>query len=319
MSEGDRLGLTLPLWPFDLGRSLEVARRAEEAGYTDIWTAETAGTDGLAAASALGAVTNQARIGCAVVPAYTRSAPLIAMGALAAQQASRGRFRLGVGASSQTIIERWMGLAFERPFTRMSETLEVVKSALSGEKVSFAGQTMQISGFKLEATPEEPIPIYLAALGPRMMKLAAEEADGIALFLAAEAGVRLARERAPDAALMARLPCCPDEPVEEVRGVARWMLAPYVAVPSYNRFLVAQGFEQEAAAVARAWTEGDRSGALEAMSDRLVDALVLMGPAERCRERLASYRDAGLETPVLMLFSQRGGEGTLAAMESLAP
>jgi probable F420-dependent oxidoreductase len=314
-----RAGLTLPLWPFDLGRSLEIARLAEELGYTDIWTAETSGADGLAAAAAIGAVTQSVRIGCAVVPAYTRPAPLIAMGALAAHQASRGRFCLGIGASSPTIIERWMGLPFEAPLKRVAETVQVVKSALTGEKVKFSGETMSVNGFKLEAPPESPIPLYLAALGPRMMELAASEADGISLFLTTEAGVRLARERAPDLSLMARLPCCPDEPIEEVRGVARWMLAPYVSVPAYNRFLVAQGYEDDARAVATAWEAGDRAGALEAMSDRLIDDLVLMGPAEACKEKLESFREAGLETPVLMLFSQRGGDGTLAALERLAP
>jgi alkanesulfonate monooxygenase SsuD/methylene tetrahydromethanopterin reductase-like flavin-dependent oxidoreductase (luciferase family) len=152
-----------------------------------------------------------------------------------------------------------------------------------------------------------------------MMKLAADEADGMALFLTTEAGVRLAKERAPGLQIMARLLCCPDEPKEEVRNMARWMLAPYIAVPAYNRFLRAQGFEEEAAGVAAKWASGDRAGALESITDRVVDALVLSGPAEECSERLEGFRDAGLDTPVLMLFSQQGGEGTLAAMERMAP
>jgi probable F420-dependent oxidoreductase len=259
------------------------------------------------------------RIGCAVIPAYTRPPALIAMGALAAQQASAGRFALGLGASSPTIVERWMGIPFERPLQQVAETLGAVKQALAGEKVDVAGEKVTVKGFRLETPPEKPVPIFLAALGPQMMKLAAEEADGIALFLAAEEGVRLAKKAAPGKEVVARLLCCPDEPVEDIRPVARWQLTPYIAVPAYNRFIAAQGFEKEADEVARLWAAGDRAAALEAVTDELIDALVLLGPAEACKERLDSFREAGLDTPILMLFSPQGAEGTLAAVESMAP
>jgi probable F420-dependent oxidoreductase len=294
-----------------------VAREAEALGYTDAWTAETAGPDGLAVATAIGAVTETIRVGCAVVPAFTRPPALIAMGALAAHQASAGRFCLGIGASSPTIVERWMGIPFEAPLTRVEETLDVVRAALSGEKVTLDGRTLKTTSFKLESAAS--VPIYLAALGPKMMQLAAAKADGIALFLAAEEGVRIATLAAPGKEVVGRLLCCPDEPVDDVRGIARWQITPYVAVPAYNRFIAAQGFEDEAAAVAAAWGRGDRNAALEAVSDRLVDALVLMGPAEACKERLDSFRDAGLATPILMLFSPSGEEGTLAAFKRMAP
>ena len=314
-----RLGLTFPVWPTDVRTSCDIARRAESIGYTDGWSAETAGPDGLAVATALGAVTETLRIGCAVIPAYTRPPALIAMGALAAQQASGGRFHLGIGASSPTIVDRWMGIPFEQPYRRVRETLSVVKKALAGEKVDLAGDTLRVRGFKLEAPPEVPVPVFLAALGPQMMKLANDEADGIALFLAAEEGVRLAAKAAPDKEIVARILCCPDEPEEDIRPLARWQLTPYIAVPAYNRFISAQGFEKEASDVARLWGDGDRQGALDAVTDELIDALVIMGPAERCKERFDSFRDAGLGTPILMLFSPKGAEGTMAAMEALAP
>lgn len=139
-----RLGLTFPVWPHDLRRSCELAREAEGLGYTDGWTAETAGPDGLAAATAIGAVTDTMRIGCAVVPAFTRPPGLIAMGALAAHQASGGRFCLGLGASSPIIVERWMGGTFERPLRRVEETLEAVRAALAGDKVTLDGDTVRI-------------------------------------------------------------------------------------------------------------------------------------------------------------------------------
>ncbi|MGH2755571.1 MAG: LLM class F420-dependent oxidoreductase [Actinomycetota bacterium] len=314
---GPRLGVTLPLWPLDVRASCEVAREAEGMGYTDVWTAETAGPDGLAMATAVGAVTERMRIGCAVVPVFTRPPPLIAMGALAAHQASAGRFCLGLGASSPTIVDGWMGIPFEAPLVRVKETLEVVRSALSGEKVAYDGTTVRAKGFKLEAAAD--VPIYLAALGPRMMELAASAADGIALFLASEEGVRIARKAAPELDIVERIICCPGEDVDTVRDAARWLVTPYISVPAYNRFIAAQGFEDEATAVASAWAAGDRSGALDAVSDRLVEALVLMGSAESCKERLDSFRDAGLDTPVLMFFSTQGEEGTRRALRAIAP
>jgi probable F420-dependent oxidoreductase len=314
---GSRLGITLPLWPLDVRASLDLAREAEVLGYTDVWTAETAGPDGLAMATAVGAVTERMRIGCAVVPAFTRPPPLIAMGALAAHQAAAGRFCLGIGASSPVIVERWMGVPFEKPWLRVKETLEAVRQLLTGEKVTFEGETVRVKGFKLEARAD--VPLYLAALGPRMMELAAASADGIALFLGTEEGVRMARKAAPDIDIVERIICCPDEPEDTVRDAARWLVTPYIAVPAYNRFIAAQGYEEEAEAVAKAWAAGDRSGALAAVSDRLVEGLVLMGPAEKCKERLDSFRDAGLNTPVLMLFSTQGAEGTTTAFRTMAP
>lgn len=152
-----------------------------------------------------------------------------------------------------------------------------------------------------------------------MMALAAAKADGIALFLAAEPGVAIAREAAGDKEVVARFLCCPDVAPEDVRDAARWQIAPYLAVPAYNRFLAAQGYDDVAAAVAKHWGEGDRPAALSAIPDEVVDALVLLGPAGAIKERIASLREAGLDTPILMLFSPLGPEGTEAALTSLAP
>ena len=312
-----RLGLTFPLFPLDVRRSCELGKEAEDLGYTDGWTAEASGPDGLAVAAALGVSTSTIRIGCAVVPAYSRPPALLAMGALAAHQASGGRFCLGIGASSPVIVGRWMGVPFERPYTKVLETLRATKAALSGEKTSFEGETLRMQGFKMDAPAE--VPFFLAALGPKMMKLAAEETDGIALFLAAEEGVRIARRAAGDKEVLQRLICCPEMPEDEVRSLMRWMLTPYLAQPGYNRFLAAQGWDDAAKTIAESWSGGDRSIALEALSDEIIDALVVMGPAGACKERLESFREAGLDTPVLMIVSPQGEEGALKAMRSLAP
>jgi probable F420-dependent oxidoreductase len=313
-----RLGLTFPLFPLDVRASCEAARRAEDLGYTDAWTAEVSGPDGLAVATALGVVTETMRIGCAIAPAFTRPPALLAMGALAAHQASGGRFILGIGASSPTIVESWMGVPFSKPLARVRDTLGALRSALAGEKVSVEADSFSIDGFRLEVSAPE-LPIYLAALGPKMLELAATKADGVALYLGAEEGVRIARRAVGNKEIVERIICVPNAEVADVIDMLRFQMAPYVAVDAYNRYLQAQGFEEQASAVAALWKQGDRKGAVAAISDEMVDALTLIGPAERCKERIEAFRAAGLDTPILMLISPAGPEGALAAMEAMAP
>lgn len=314
-----RLGITVPVMPFDVRKSCDIAARAETLGYTDAWAAEASGTDGFSVASAVGIATEKMRIGIAIVPIYTRPPALLAMSTLAAHEATSGRFCLGLGASSPVIVERWMGQSFEKPIARMRETVEVVKAALTGDKVSLEGETVSVRGFRLEGAAKGPVPIFIAALGPKMLGLAEEVADGVALFLTSEEGVRLAKKGAPSCETVARLICFIDEDPAEVRPFARWLIAPYLVVPGYNRFVAAQGFEDVAQAVSEKWTAGDRQAALDAITDEVVDALTISGPAAACKERIESFRDAGLDTPVLMLLSQKGPAAVEAAIDAMAP
>ncbi len=313
-----RLGTTVPLPGFDVRGACEIARRAEALGYSDAWSAEVSGPDAFSVASSVGVSTASLRIGCAIAPTYTRPPALIAMSALAASQASQGRFCLGLGASTPTIVEGWMGVEFERPLTRMRETIEVVKQALAGQKVTYQGEAVRVDGFRLEGAPAE-VPIFVAALGPKMMDLASAVADGIVLYAVSEEGVRLARRAAPELELAARLICIPDQPQDEVRSFARFLLTPYVAAQGYNDWIARQGFEAEATAVKAAWDKRDRTAAVAAMSDRVVDALIISGPAAACKERVGSFREAGLDTPILYFMAQQGPETALKMLEAMAP
>lgn len=315
----ERLGFTPPLLGSSVRRSADLAREAEDIGYTDAWTAETSGPDAFSVAAAVAMTTSKMRIGCAVVPVYTRPPALLAMSALAVQQASEGRFCLGLGASSPVIVAGWMGQKFERPLGRTRETVDVIRAALAGEKVKYQGETLVVASFRLDAPPERPIPIFLAALGPKMLDLANEVADGVALYLATEEGVRIARDAAPGKEIVERIMCCPDEPVDEVRTFVRWLMTPYLAVPAYNRFIAAQGYDDVAGMLSKLWNDGDRDGARDAIPDELVDNLVLLGPAGECKERLASFRQAGLGTPILAFISTKGPEVVEKAFRAMAP
>lgn len=315
----DRLGFTPPLLGHSVRESADLAREAEALGYTDAWTAETSGPDAFSVAAAVAMTTSNMRLGCAVVPVYTRPPALIAMSAMAVQQASNGRFCLGVGASSPVIVGGWMGQAFERPLSRVRETVHTVKAALAGEKVKFHGETLSVASFKLDPPPDQPIPIFLAALGPKMLGLANEVADGIALYLATEEGVRIARDAAPGKEIVERIMCCPDEPVDEVRNLVKWLITPYLAVPAYNSFIAAQGYDDVAKKLMDTWSAGDRDAAREAIPDELVDKLVLIGPSGACKERVQELREAGLSTPILAFLSPQGRGAVAEAFRAMAP
>jgi probable F420-dependent oxidoreductase len=314
-----RLGFTAPIFGFDVRDTAQLAGELESKGYTDCWSAETSGPDGFSVASAVGVMTSSLRVGVAIAPVFTRPPALIAMSTLAAWQATDGRFCLGLGASSPVIVEGWMGTPLDKPLARMRETVEVVRAAFAGEKVEVNGTTVRVKGFRLDGAPKQDPSIFLAALGPKMMELTNEVADGIVLYLASEEGVRIAANACPGKEIAERILVCPDEDVDQVRAAVRWMMTPYVAVPAYNRFIAAQGFEDEARQVSEAWSNNERDKARDAISDRLIDALVIMGSTPECKERLESFREAGLTTPILAPFSLTGDpERVKAALFSLA-
>src|SRR3954454_9408214 len=165
-----RWGLTLPFAGISLRDHLDLYRRAEAAGYDDLWTGETAGPDGFTPLAMAAAVTERIRLATRIVNTHTRRAGLLAQQAAALADASGGRFVLGLGSSSNVIVERWNGVPFVKPLSKVREAVEALRPVLAGER--------GLGGFKLETKPEHEVPIVLAALRGKMLALAAEVADG---------------------------------------------------------------------------------------------------------------------------------------------
>src|SRR3982750_246520 len=165
-----RWGLTLPLPGITLADHEEHVERAEAAGYTALWRGETAGPDGFTPLTLSAAWTDEMRLGTGIVGVFQRGPALLAQEAAALASGSRGRFVLGIGSSSDRIVEGWNGIPFEKPLSKVRETLDFLDSALAGERTA--------TGFKLEAPPAQPLPIVLAALRGRMLELAVERASG---------------------------------------------------------------------------------------------------------------------------------------------
>src|SRR3954453_21480610 len=226
-----RWGLTVPLTGIGLPENADLLRRAEAAGYTDFWSGETNGPDGFTPLALASAWTEKVRLGTGVVGVMQRGRALLAQEAAALADASGGRFALGIGASSDRIIEGWNAMPFEKPLTKMSETLDFLRTALAGERAD--------GGFKLERAPAEKVPIILAALRGKMLKLAVEKADGAFTNFLPLAGLPKVAEQLKDAPdgfeLLCRFFCIPGER-EQVEPLARFMFSSYITVPVYENF-----------------------------------------------------------------------------------
>ncbi|MFG2002228.1 LLM class F420-dependent oxidoreductase [Spirillospora sp. NPDC048911] len=314
-----RWGLTIPLTGVSLAEHQEIVTSLPSLGYTDAWSAETNGTDAFTPLALASQWAPDLRLGPAIVPVYTRGPALLAQQAATLAELAPGRFVMGIGTSSDTIVERWNGIPFEEPYKRTRDTLRFLRRALGGEKVKEEYDTFTVKGFKLEKAPETPPPIVLAALRPGMLRLAAREADGAITNWLAPKDVRTVRsELGDEPELIARLFVCPTEDADEARAIGRWMIAAYMTVPVYKAFHEWLGRGEALKPMNDAWAAGDRKKALEVIPDEVVDDLIVHGSPETCRARVREYVANGLTTPVLAIVPG-GGLSAIDAVRALAP
>jgi probable F420-dependent oxidoreductase len=315
-----RFGMTVPLPGVTLREHRDYVLELADLGYTDLWSAEADGHDAFAPLVLASQWVPELRLGTAIVPVFTRGPLLVAQSAASLADASGGRFVLGLGTSSNVIVERWNGIPFARPYERARDTLRCVKALLAGEKVTVDYETFAVHGARLSAPPAEPVPVMLAALRPGMLRLAGREADGaIVNWLSAEDVRTIApyvRETDAQREIVARVFVFPTVDAEEARALGRRMITAYLNVGVYAAFHEWLGRGEILAPMWAAWKAGERKAALDAVPDSLVDDLLIHGPPEACRERIEAYREAGATTPVVMLLGG-GDSGTAARL--LAP
>jgi len=308
-----RWGLTLPLPGLELPAHSEHLRRAEAAGYTDLWSGETQGPDGFTPLALAAVQSERLRLGTGVVGVFTRGPALLAQQAAALAEASGGRFALGIGASSDRIVEGWNGIPFERPLKRMSETIDFLRPVLAGERAP-------IGGFKLERAPATPIPIVVAALRGRMLRLAVEKGDGAFtnfLPLSGLPKVVEALDGAPEGfELLCRFFCLAGER-EQIEPLARFMFSSYITVPVYEAFFRWLGHGEAIDDMVERWRAKDRQGAAAAAPWELISETFIFGAPEQMRERLAAYVEGGITLPVLTPITTPDRIGEL--IEALAP
>jgi F420-dependent oxidoreductase-like protein len=318
-----KLGVHIGYWGMGLTSEdqLAIVREAERLDYDSVWAAEAYGSDAATILGWIAGQTERIRIGSAIFQMPARSPAMTAMTAATLDQISGGRMMLGIGSSGPQVAEGWHGQRFGRQLQRTREYVAVVRKALNREKVEFHGETLDLplpdgpgKALKLTIAPvQDRIPIYLAAIGPKNTELAGEIADGwIPIFFSPENvgelrplledGARRAGRSLDDFDIAPTVNVSVSDDLQAARDVMRPVIALYVGGMGsrkqnfYNALAGRYGFEAAAKEIQDLYLDGRRDEAAAAVPDELVDTVTICGPADRVRERLAVYRDAGVGT-----------------------
>jgi len=302
----DALGLTFASL-MGLGPQLAVstAQRAEELGYRSFWTAETTGPEAFTLLAAAGAAAPSLSLGTGVVPMQVRTPMIVAMAGATLQALQPEReVLLGIGISSPVVASQWHGMPYgEHPLARVREYVTLVKECLSGEPVTFQGDFYDVRKFRLGVRLGERRPkVIVAALNPGMLRLAGEVADGVLLNYIPASHVPWSVEqvrKGGDATVYAYVHAGVCEREDGI-ALARRDLFSYAVVDSYARNFERAGFGDEVAEIRARHKERDREGALAGVSDRMVDAIDVMGDAATVRATVEAYVAGGVQVPVLM-------------------
>ena len=318
-----RLGLHVGYWGLGLTseQQLALVKEAESVGYDSVWAAEAYGSDTATVLAWLAAQTSKIKIGSAIFQMPARTPAMTAMTAATLDQLSEGRMILGIGSSGPQVAEGWHGQPFARQLARTREYVDILRMALARERVEYEGDTYVLpipdgpgKALKLMiATVQERIPIYIAAIGPKNTRLTGEIADGwIPTFFSPEhvgefrellsEGAETAGKTLDDFDMAPMVNVAIDDDLDRARDVMRPILALYVGGMGsrdknfYNALVRRYGFEDAAAEVQNLYLDGKKAEAAAALPAELIDMTSICGPADRVKERLSVYRDAGVGT-----------------------
>ncbi|MFJ6659135.1 LLM class F420-dependent oxidoreductase [Streptomyces sp. NPDC091377] len=323
-----QLGINLGYWGAGMDAdNLAVAQEADRLGYAVCWAAEAYGSDAATVLSWVAARTERIDVGSAIFQIPARQPAMTAMTAATLDSLSGGRFRLGLGVSGPQVSEGWYGVPFDKPLSRTREYVEIVRKAMTRERLSYEGAHWTLplpdgpgKPLKLTVHPErEHIPLYIAAIGPKNLEQTGEIADGaLLIFPAADhleatalAPLRAGREKA--GRTMEGFDVCPtlplalgaDQDVATLADTFRPYTALYVGGMGsrkqnfYNQLTRRMGYEQAADEIQDKYLAGDKQGAAAAVPHDLIDSTTLLGSVDRIADRMAAYAAAGVTTLTL--------------------
>ena len=291
---------------------VECVKVAEELGYESAWVAEGHGGDQFSLLTACAVATEKIKLGTSITSVFVRTAPTIAMAAASVDYFSDGRFILGMGTSHKVQVEPEHGLEFTRPVQRLRECVDVVRGILRDSDVKYTGEIYNIDHFDLWFEPlRKEIPIYVAAVFPKMLEVCGEISQGAILtwctldHAAAAArhvaiGAHNAGRSPDDVEVTSLLPCAVSDNREESRDLMRQPIASYAGrFPRYRRLMVDAGFPDELEQVKIAWQSGNTQEALNLVPGALIDKIGLVGTVDEVREKLSEYRKAGITLPIV--------------------
>jgi probable F420-dependent oxidoreductase len=307
-----------------------VARETEARGYHAAWTGEASGYDAITLMAIIASHTERLHVGSAVLPVQTRTPVVLGQSAATLNHLAPDRVVLGIGLSSRVIVGDWHGLTFAPSLQQIREAVQIIRMVASGERVNFEGQFYKVKNFRLTVPPPaRPVRVVLAALGPEMLELAGEIADGVVLnwippetvpasITHLETGAKKAGRTLAGFEIASFIrTCVTDDPAAARETLARDITG-YATVDAYASFFRNAGFDEEVDAVNAAWRAGDRTGAVKQVSPRFLDGLGVVGPEAFCRERIAEFTRAGLTQPVIVPFAPgAGGDARAAQLRTL--
>ena len=299
---------SLYAWGETLVELAQVAQQAEACGIERVWTAELARSPFIPAA-AMAAATTRIGVGTGIALAFVRSPMSTALEALDLDEVSNGRFVLGLGAGVRRLNEDWHNVRFGQPVAHLRETIEIIRAVWdrgpNDQPIEVDGTEarIRVTGWERPFPSVRPrVPIYVAAVGPAMTKLAGRVADG---WLAHElgspryfvehiqpsitAGLQAAGRDRKEIDLVASACCVPHHDAKQAKRWAAGLVAFYATVRTYTGFFAAHGFGTEAGAVQAAFRSGDREAMIDAVPDAMVDALTFAGTPGEIRDRLRAY------------------------------
>ncbi|MCP3910780.1 MAG: LLM class F420-dependent oxidoreductase [Actinomycetia bacterium] len=313
--------MSIPFSGIPLHAHAELMRELVDLGYTDVWSSEADGADGFTPLVLASQQAPELRCGVAIIPAFTRAPAVMAQSVASLADAAPGRFVMGIGSSSNVIVERWNGIPFEQPYQRTRDMVRFLKGALAGEKITHEYETFSVNGFRLGLVPEQQPKILVAALREGMLKLAGREGDGAIInWLSADdvsIVAPIVHAQGEGKEITARIFVCPNPDADTVRAQAKRAIAAYLNVPVYAAFHQWLGREQ-LQGMWDHWEAGDRKAALDAIPDSVVDEIIVHGPPEACREHIQRYVENGVDTPALSIMPF-GGIDVLQAVRDVAP
>jgi len=291
---------------------VECVKVAEELGYESAWVAEGHGGDQFSVLTACALATEKIKLGTSITSVFVRTAPTIAMAAASVDYFSNGRFILGMGTSHKVQVEPEHGLQFTKPVQRLRECVDIVRGILKDSDVNYHGEIYDIDRFDLWFEPlRKEIPIYVAAVFPKMLEICGEISQGAILTwctldhaeLAAwhvGIGARNAGRASGDVEVASLLPCAVSDNRESARDLMRQPIASYAGrFPRYRKLMVDAGFPDEIEKVRLAWQAGNIQESLNLVPGGLIDKIGLVGTADEVQEKLADYRKAGITLPIV--------------------
>lgn len=283
---------------------IECSRILSKYNPDSIWIPETWGMECFSMISTISQIAKKPKLGTSIVNIYSRSPTLIAMAAVTMDTISQGRFILGLGTSSQSIIGDWHGMKFVEPLERMHEYVKIIRLIIQGGKANYNGNLFQLKNFSLLIeSPRKQIPIYLAAVNQKMIELTWKIADGVIFYLRPinelqKTVEKMQQVRKIDVACQLITSVSDDE--EKAMNRAKKTIAFYVSVGKiYREFLARNGFQKETTAIYEAYKKSGLVENYKMVPDFMVHDLTICGTTNEIKKQLSKFIRAGINLPIL--------------------